>query len=111
MITCAICLKPEQLFGFPARLSLPKGSQSGYPLQWFVIISSGIHHQPEKYGPIVEEEWMTYQPQHYQVVGVEEYSQFSRYPIDKVTGGYQTIEVIPEFENQIITDGNFLFFC
>jgi hypothetical protein len=97
---------PEQLYGFPARLSLPKGSQSGFPLQFFYIITSGVQHQPEYYGPIVEQEWMTYQPQHYQIVGDEEYEQYSKNPIDKVHGGYQTIEVIPDFDGQLITEGN-----
>lgn len=97
--------QPQQLYGFPARLSLPKGTQSGFPLQFFVIITAGIHHQPMHYGPIVEEEWMTYQPQHYQIVAQEEYQQYARYPVDKIHGGYQTIEVVPDFDAQIITEG------
>lgn len=71
----------------------------------FFIISSGIQHQPEYYGPVVEEEWMTYQPQHYQIVGSEEYQQYTKNPVDKVTGGYQTIEVIPDYDAQLITNG------
>jgi hypothetical protein len=97
--------QPQQQFSFPARLSLPKGSQSGYPLQFVVIVSSSIHHHPQHYGPIVEEEWMTYQPQHYQIVGAQEYQQLTRFPVDSIHGGSQTIEVIPEFEGQIITEG------
>ncbi|XP_001599110.3 hexamerin [Nasonia vitripennis] len=97
---------PEQLYGFPARLTLPKGSQSGFPLQFFFIITAGTQHQPEHYGPVVEEQWQTYQPYHYQIVGDEEYKQFTQNPVDTIHGGYQTIEVIPDFDSQIITEGN-----
>ena len=88
-------------------MSLPKGTQGGYPLQLFVIITAGAQHQPEYYGPVVPEEYMTYQPQHYQIVGDEEYQQYTKNPIDKVTGGYQTIEVIPDFDGQVITEGQY----
>ena len=71
----------------------------------FVIITSGVQRQGEQYGPIIEEEWMTYQPQHYQIVGDEEYEQFNKLPVDKIHGGYQTIEVIPDFDGQLITEG------
>ncbi|XP_031778331.1 hexamerin 109 isoform X1 [Nasonia vitripennis] len=97
---------PQQLFGFPARLSLPKGTKSGFPLQFFVIITAGIHHQPEHYGPVVEENWMTYQPHHYQIVSSEDYEQFAQHPVDKIHGGYQSVDVIPDFDNHVITEGN-----
>ncbi|KAJ8679507.1 hypothetical protein QAD02_015294 [Eretmocerus hayati] len=99
-------VKPQEIYGFPARLALPKGTQNGYQLQWFVVITSGVHHQAEHYGPVVEEEWMTYQPHHYQVVDAQSYGQMNANPIDKVHGVYQTVEVIPDYDNQIITGGN-----
>lgn len=97
--------KPEHVYGFPARLSLPKGTEKGYPLQWFVIITAGVHHQPEYYGPVIEELWQTYQPHHYQVVEHEDYEHFVKDPIDKVTGAYQAVEVVPDFDAHVITEG------
>ncbi|XP_014212554.1 hexamerin-like [Copidosoma floridanum] len=98
---------PEQLYSFPARLSLPKGSPSGFPLQFFVIVSAAGQPLNLHYGPVVAEQWRTYQPHHYQVVGTKEYEQFTRNPVDKIHGGYQHVEVIPDFDAQIITHGNF----
>ncbi|XP_011495593.1 PREDICTED: hexamerin [Ceratosolen solmsi marchali] len=97
----------EQLYGFPARLSLPKGSKSGFPLQLLVIISSGnqVKQQAEFYGPVVEEEFMTYQPQHYQIVERGEYQGNVRNQ-DRNSNVYQTTEVIPEFEGPILSKGN-----
>ncbi|XP_058803507.1 hexamerin-1.1-like [Phymastichus coffea] len=97
--------EPEQLYGFPARLSLPKGTKEGYPLQFFVIIS-GSYNQPEYYGSVVSENFQTYQPQHYHVVDYEQYEQYARNPVDKVNGAYQAIEVVPDYDAHIITEGN-----
>ncbi|XP_058795858.1 hexamerin-like [Phymastichus coffea] len=98
---------PQQLYGMPARLALPKGTKDGFPLQIFVVITAGVHHQPEHYGPVTEEMWQTYQPQHYQVIDHEDYEQFTRQPIDKIHRNYQMVDVIPEYDAQIITEGNF----
>ena len=81
------------------------------PLQWFVIVTAGINHQHEHYGPIVEDEWMTYQPQHYQIVMPDEYQQLGQLPLDKVHGGALTLEVVPDWDAQVVTEGTSLLNC
>ncbi|KAK0083649.1 hypothetical protein PV325_008451 [Microctonus aethiopoides] len=84
--------EPQQIFGFPARLSIPKGRYGGLPLQLLVVISS-----PEStnipYGPVIPAEYQTYQKPHFQVVSGEHYKQIvqGQAPI-----GHQTyVEVLP----------------
>ena len=64
-----------------------------------------MHHQPEHYNPVVEEEWMTYQPNHYQVVTNEDYQHFDRMPVDKITNGYRSLDVVPDTESSLIFYG------
>lgn len=93
------------MYGFPARLAFPKGHKSGFPLQVFVIISSPAEYQAH-YGPVVEQQWMTYQPNHYQVVDHEQYEAFNKNPVDKTfPNGYQTVEVIPDFAGIPVVHG------
>lgn len=90
-----MCFQPHQIFGFPARLALPKGQQQGLPLQLLVVISQpGQQNVP--YGPVIPQQYQTYQPNEYQVVGTEEYSQQIQHQSGKVVGVKQTVEVVPE---------------
>lgn len=100
--------EPQQIFGFPARLSIPKGRYGGLPLQLLVVISS-----PEStnipYGPVIPAEYQTYQKPHFQVVSGEHYKQIvqGQAPI-----GHQTyVEVLPyEYAHGVYgQDGNFFF--
>ncbi|XP_077255542.1 hexamerin 110 [Temnothorax americanus] len=87
--------QPQQLFGFPARLALPKGQQGqGLPVQLLVVISQpGQQNVP--YGPVVPEQYQTYAQGQYQVVGTEDYQQI-QHQAGKVVGVKQTVEVVPE---------------
>ncbi|XP_011879152.1 PREDICTED: hexamerin-like [Vollenhovia emeryi] len=87
--------EPHQIFGFPARLALPKGHHGeGFPVQLFVVISQpGQQNVP--YGPVVSEQYQTYQHGEYQVVGTEDYQQI-QHQGSKVVGVKQTVEVVPE---------------
>lgn len=99
--TVIICnnmfLQPHQIFSFPARLSLPKGQQQGFPLQFLVVISSP-NPLNVPYGPVVPEQSLTYQNQQYQVVSVEQYEQLKQQAqISQMGGGIQqNVEVLPE---------------
>ncbi|EFN84888.1 hexamerin [Harpegnathos saltator] len=87
--------EPHQVYGFPARLALPKGHREGYPLQWLVVISQpGQQNVP--YGPVVPEQYQTYQQSEYQVVDVENYPQQIQQHTTKVVGTKPTVEVVPE---------------
>ncbi|XP_043267400.1 hexamerin-like isoform X2 [Venturia canescens] len=95
--------EPQHIFGFPARLALPKGTYGGLPLQVFVIVSANEeYHVP--YGPVIPAEFQTYQHHQYQIVDGEHYEQYSQpgfhQPQQGVYhGGYQTLEVLPHYES------------
>nr|XP_012214582.1 PREDICTED: hexamerin-like isoform X1 [Linepithema humile]XP_012214583.1 PREDICTED: hexamerin-like isoform X1 [Linepithema humile] len=85
--------EPHQVFGFPARLTLPKGQPQGVPLQLLVVISQpGQLSVP--YGPVIPEQIQTYQQNVYQVVDTEVYPQ--RIQQQSNVGISQTVEVVPE---------------
>lgn len=88
--------QPQQIFGWPARLALPKGRHGGYPLQLLVVVSApGVENVG--YGPVIPEEWQTYQPETYKVVDVEDYTQHQN-RVSKVSSGVKPIvDVVPEF--------------
>lgn len=90
-----IFFQPHQIFGFPARLALPKGQHGqGFPVQLLVVISQpGQQNVP--YGPVIPEQYQTYQEYEYQVVGTEDYQQI-QHQGGKVVGVKQTVEVVPE---------------
>ncbi|KAG5309971.1 CRPI protein, partial [Pseudoatta argentina] len=85
----------HQIFGFPKRLALPKGQPGqGLPFQLLVVISQ-LGSQNVLYGPVVPEQYQTYQQDEYQVVGTEDYQQIQHQGA-KVIGVKQTVEVVPE---------------
>lgn len=76
-------------------MALPKGQQGqGFPVQLLVVIS-----QPEQqslsYGPVIPEQYQTYQQNEYQVVDSAEYLQQIQQG-NKGLGLKQTVEVVPE---------------
>ncbi|XP_066595017.1 hexamerin-like [Prorops nasuta] len=86
--------EPWQIFGYPARLALPKGTVGGHPLQLLVVIT-GQGQQNMQYGPVIEPEIQTYQSQHFQVVTPQEYTGQGV----SVQGVQQTVDVLPLYEN------------
>ncbi|XP_033232129.1 hexamerin-like [Belonocnema kinseyi] len=70
----------QELFSFPARLSLPKGTYSGFPLQLLVVISAG--QQPIHYGPVIPDDVNSFHSNQYQTV----------------TTGFVGVDVVPELE-------------
>lgn len=93
--------QPHQIFGFPARLALPKGQQGqGFPVQLLVVISqSGQQSLP--YGPVIPEQYQTYQQNEYQVVDNEEYFQQIQHQGNNGFGLKQSVEVVPEIGQQV----------
>jgi hypothetical protein len=93
--------EPHQIFGFPARLALPKGQQGqGFPVQLLVVISqSGQQSLP--YGPVIPEQYQTYQQNEYQVVDNEEYFQQIQHQGNNGFGLKQSVEVVPEIGQQV----------
>jgi len=90
-----IIFQSHQIFGFPSRLALPKGQPGqGLPFQLLFVISQ-LGSQNVLYGPVVPEQYQTYQQDEYQVVGTEDYQQI-QYQDAKVIGAKQTVEVVPE---------------
>lgn len=88
--------QPQQIFGFPARLALPKGQQGqGFPVQLFVVISQAGQQSPS-YGPVVPEQYQTYQQNEYQVVGSNQYQQSQHQGKNQGSGSQQAVEVVPE---------------
>ncbi|XP_033209434.1 hexamerin-like [Belonocnema kinseyi] len=86
--------QPQELFSFPARLSLPKGTYSGFPLQLLVVISAG--QQPVHYGPVIPEEVNSFQSNQYQAVAVGQYAQMTE---QSAKGeGFVSIDVVPELD-------------
>ncbi|XP_033208627.1 hexamerin-like [Belonocnema kinseyi] len=87
--------EPQQVYGFPSRLSLPKGTYGGFPFQLFVVISAG--KQPLHYGPIIPDYVNSYHSHSYQPVSSAEYEMIVQQPA-KAGEGYTMVEVIPDFE-------------
>lgn len=91
--------QPQQIFGFPARLALPKGQQGqGFPVQLFVVISQPGQQSPS-YGPTIPEQYQTYQQNEYQVVSPQEYQQSQQQQQSqgsRGSGSQQAVEVVPE---------------
>ncbi|KOC66106.1 Hexamerin [Habropoda laboriosa] len=89
--------EPHQIFSFPARLSLPKGTQQGFPLQFLVVIS-GPNALNVPCGPVIPEQALTYQEQQFQIVNPEQYHQLKQHSqLPQVSGGIQqNVEVLPE---------------
>jgi hypothetical protein len=89
-----VSFQPHQIFSLPARLSLPKGNQQGFPLQFLVVIS---HQQQESapYGPVIPPQYQTYQQSEYQVVAPEDYTHQIQHQTGKESVK-QTVEVVPE---------------
>lgn len=80
-------------------MSIPKGRPEGYPLQLLVVISQpGQHHVT--YGPVVPEEYQTYQHHEYEVVGTGEYSQEIQHEATKTVGFKKAIEVFPVYNEE-----------
>lgn len=76
-------------------MALPKGQQGqGFPVQLLVVISQPGQQNPS-YGPVIPQQFQTYQQNEYQVVGTEEYQQVQHQNI-KGSGLKQTVEVVPE---------------
>ncbi|XP_043466524.1 hexamerin-like [Leptopilina heterotoma] len=88
-------IEPQQIYGFPARLAIPKGTYGGLPLQILVVVSGG-HHQ-HHYGPITPDYVNSYHSHSYQPVSVGEYEQFVQQPA-KAGEGYTMVEVVPDVE-------------
>ncbi|CAK9814885.1 Allergen Cr-PI [Anthophora plagiata] len=89
--------EPHQIFSFPARLSLPKGQQQGFPLQLLVVIT-GPNPLNVPYGPVIPDQALTYQEEQFQIVNPEQYQQLKQHsPLSQVSGGIQqNVEVLPE---------------
>lgn len=76
-------------------MALPKGQQGqGFPVQLFVVISQPGQQSPS-YGPVIPEQFQTYQQNEYQVVGTEEYQQ-KQHQGNQGIGPQQAVEVVPE---------------
>ncbi|XP_033208028.1 hexamerin-like [Belonocnema kinseyi] len=88
-------LEPQQVYGFPSRLSLPKGTYGGFPFQLFVVIFAG--KQPFHYGPILPDYVNSYHSHSYQPVSAAEYEIIVQQPA-KAGEGYTMVEVVPDFE-------------
>ncbi|XP_029048952.1 allergen Cr-PI-like [Osmia bicornis bicornis] len=88
--------QPHQIFSFPARLSLPKGQQQGFPMQFVVVITnSGPLNVP--YGPVIPDQALTFQEQQFQIVNPEQYQQLKQQSLSQMTGGIQqNVEVFSE---------------
>ncbi|XP_008558555.1 hexamerin [Microplitis demolitor] len=87
--------EPSQIFGFPARLSIPKGRYGGFPLQVFAVISVP-EHTISQYGPVVPAQYRTYQKPHYHVVDDQHYQPWVQ---EQRTGQglYDTLDVVPHY--------------
>lgn len=74
---------------------LPKGQHGeGFPVQLLVVVSQP-GQQNVHYGPVVPEQYQTYQQGMYQVLGTEDYQQQIQHQGGKV-GVEQSVEVVPE---------------
>uniref|UniRef100_A0A6V7LHE6 Uncharacterized protein n=1 Tax=Bracon brevicornis TaxID=1563983 RepID=A0A6V7LHE6_9HYME len=84
--------EPHQIFGFPARLSIPKGHQSGFPYQIFVVIHAA---QPVNfdYHPIVPVDYQHYHQACYHVVPEQQYPQHVQ---EHYEGVHPVVDVVPE---------------
>ena len=59
------------------------------------FIISGNYEAPKFYGPVVENEWMSYTPHHYEVMQQDEYKLDD--PVDDIiTEGHKTVDVFTE---------------
>ncbi|XP_015115619.1 hexamerin [Diachasma alloeum] len=84
--------EPHQIFGFPARLSIPKGQYGGLPLQVLVVIHT-VEPTQITYGPVVTPDLTNYQIINYKVVSVNEYPQVIQGQVN--VGTQQTVDVVP----------------
>ena len=91
-------MQPQQIFGYPMSLALPKGTEGGLPLQVFVIVSPLEQQQSVAWGPVVPEEWQTYQQHQLQILASDQYTPSAESTVAGAHGVYKTIEVIPEYQ-------------
>ncbi|XP_044577115.1 hexamerin-like isoform X2 [Cotesia glomerata] len=87
--------EPSQIFGFPARLSIPKGRYGGYPLQILAFISTPEHPVPH-FGPVVPAQYRTYQKQHYHIFDDEHYEPYVQ-EHKHGQGLYEHVDVVPHY--------------
>ncbi|CAG5108704.1 Similar to Arylphorin subunit alpha (Manduca sexta) [Cotesia congregata] len=87
--------EPSQIFGFPARLSIPKGRYGGYPLQILAFISTPEHLVPH-FGPVVPAQYRTYQKQHYHIFDDEHYEPYVQ-EHKHGQGLYEHVDVVPHY--------------
>ncbi|XP_033207939.1 hexamerin-like [Belonocnema kinseyi] len=87
--------EPQQVYGFPSRLSLPKGTYGGFPFQLLVVVSAG--KQPLHYGPIIPDYVNSYHSHSYQPVSAVEYETVVQQPA-KAGEGYTMVEVVPDVQ-------------
>ncbi|KAG8037449.1 hypothetical protein G9C98_005659 [Cotesia typhae] len=87
--------EPSQIFGFPARLSIPKGRYGGYPVQILAFISTPEHPVPH-YGPVVPAQYRTYQKQHYHIFDDEHYEPYAQ-EHKHGQGLYDHVDVVPHY--------------
>ncbi|XP_015605369.1 hexamerin [Cephus cinctus] len=72
--------EPEDIYGFPARLMLPRGRQEGFPLQFLVVISPYEISQTTPYGPVVSRQFQTYLKPYYDILNEEDYIKYTDSP-------------------------------